>query len=222
MDSIRELTRRPSPGPLPQPLAFLGTTLWVGCRGTSSLYAIDPQTWSVLDEVVAPGMPFGMAAFAGELRVVISLGEDDDRYLYRFVPGRGFDLEGKTPCPDLTGSHLAAHGNTLFMAQLSYRRILELDENLTILRELPLPSRCAGFGFGEGRSLIITADEEFEDLRLAAFDLTTSTPNLVEIGSMPSDSRSLAFDGTTWWTNYRDLNETASFALPVAVGSNAG
>jgi hypothetical protein len=30
---------------------------------------------------------------------------------------------------------------------------------------------------------------------------------------MAPESRSLAFDGKLWWTNYRDLNETVSFTV---------
>ena len=99
MQSVRELERQPSPAPRPQPLAFYGKTLWMGSWDTNHLYAIDPHTWRVLEEVAAPGKPYGLAALGAELRVVVSIGEEDDRYLYRFVPGQGFDPESKTACP---------------------------------------------------------------------------------------------------------------------------
>lgn len=52
---------------------------------------MDPATWTVRAEEQAPGAPFGIAVAGDELAVVIGHGnDDDDRYIYRFVPGHGF------------------------------------------------------------------------------------------------------------------------------------
>ena len=75
----------------------------------------------VVEEVAAPGKPYGLTVVGNELRVVVSIGEDDDRYLYRFVPGQGFDAESKTACPDFTGSHLASDGTTLYLGPCRHR-----------------------------------------------------------------------------------------------------
>jgi len=211
MQTMKELERHASPGGRPQPLAFHEGTLWVGSWDTKNLYAIDPKTWSVLDEVAAPGQPYGLASLAGELRVVVSIGEEDDRYFYRFVPGKGFDAESKTPCPDLTGSHLATDGSTLYLAQMTYQKILAFDAHGSVLREIALPTRSGGFGFGKGAFYMISADDEFENLQLATLDITLDRPQPVFVAAMPEEARSLAFDGTAWWTNLRERNEMVSF-----------
>jgi hypothetical protein len=213
MQDYNELTRRPSPAGRPQPLAFIDDTLWVGCWDTSRLYAIDTATWKIRDEAIAPGKPFGLAAQGGTLRVVISLGEAEDRYLYRFVPGTGFDLESKTACPEVTGSHLASDGTNLYLAQLTNRRILVLDTNLSVIREIALPTRCTGLSFDGGIFYIIQADEEFDELALATFDIRVDRPRLEIIAPMPAESRGLARSGGAWWTNQRELNEIVSFSL---------
>jgi outer membrane protein assembly factor BamB len=214
MHSVKELQRHPSPGSRPQPLAFHGKTLWMGSWDTDSLYAIDPQTWRVVEEVPAPGKPYGIAALGDELRVVVSIGEEDDRYFYRFVPGQGFDADSKTACPEFTGSHLASDGSTLYLAQMGNRRILALDANGSILREIALPTRCGGIGVRAGTFYIISADEEFENLQLATLDVQVSNPALAPVAAIPFDARALAFDGDAWWTSHREASEIVSFQTP--------
>ena len=213
MKSVKELERHRSPGSRPQPLAIHGKTLWTGSWDTDHLYAIDPQTWRVVEEVSAPGKPYGLTALGDELRVVVSIGEEDDRYLYRFVPGQGFDPESKTACPDFTGSHLASDGTTLYLGQMGNRRILALGANGSILREIALPTRCGGMGFRASTFYIISADEEFENLQLATLDLQVSNPALAPVAAIPFDARSLAFDGNAWWTSHREASEIVSFVV---------
>jgi outer membrane protein assembly factor BamB len=211
MQSVRELERQPSPAPRPQPLAFYGKTLWMGSWDTNHLYAIDPHTWRVLEEVAAPGKPYGLAALGAELRVVVSIGEEDDRYLYRFVPGQGFDPESKTACPDFTGSHLASDGTTLYLGQMGKQRILAFDASGSLLREIALPTRCGGMGLRAGTFYIISADDEFENLQLATLDVAVSHPALAPVAAIPFDARSLAFDGDAWWTSHREASQIVSF-----------
>jgi sugar lactone lactonase YvrE len=194
-------------------LALLGETLWIGSWDTDHLYAIDRQTWTVTDEVAAPGKPYGLAVIGDALRVVVSIGEDDDRYLFRFVPGRGFDAGSKTACPEMNGSHLAAKGNQLYLCQATNKRIVALDDAGSIAREIALPTRCAGMGFGPDAFYIISADDEFDHLQLATLDLGLAKPDAVPVAEMPVEARSLAFDGANWWTCHREAGEIVSFAL---------
>jgi YVTN family beta-propeller protein len=213
MKDVKELLRKASPGGRPQPLAYRDTTLWVGAWDTDTIYAVDPSTWKVVDEVGAPGRPYGIAVTGNEMRVVVSLGADDDRYLYRFVPGKGFDEASKTPCPDLTGSHLAWYDGTLYLAQLGLRRIVALDERGAIAREIALPTHCGGIGAGAGAFYIISADEEFDNLTLATLDVGVPAPQAVTLASLNPEARALAFDGKAWWTSYREQNEIVSFEV---------
>ena len=209
---IHELARRPSPAPRIQPLALHEGLLWTGSWETNHVYGIDPKSWTVKEDVAAPGQPFGIAPLDGALHVVVSLGGDeDDRYLFRFVPGRGFDASSQTPCPDMTGSHVASDGRQLFLGQMHNRRILTLDARYQITSEIPLPTSCGGFGFGPGGALfMISADDEFENLELATLDLDGK---MTALAPLENGFRSLAYDGSVWYTSDREAGYILSFTL---------
>jgi hypothetical protein len=144
--------------------------------------------------------------------VVVSHG-DDDRYLYRLSPEQGFDLGSKTPCPDLTGSYLASSGSTIYIGQMTLQRILGLASDGTVEREIALPTRCAGLGFGPGgRFYMISGDAELEHLQFGTLDISQSEPAFGSIRPLPDEARSLAYDGSQWWTCLRDANDILSFA----------
>ncbi len=214
MNDVRELQRHASPGGRPQPLCYHNGTLWVGAWDTDRIYAIDPRNWTVSAEFAAPGRPYGIAAIGDGLRIVVAIGEDEDRYIYRFTPGKGFDGGSKTALPDLTGSYLASDGSTLYMTQLGKRRIVTLDDAAAIVREIPLPTRCLGIAFGPGGAFyMIAADEEFENLKLATFDLNDEAPQPNPVAALNDDARGLTFDGSAWWTSYREASEIVNFRL---------
>ncbi|MGC1381063.1 MAG: hypothetical protein WA814_08580 [Candidatus Baltobacteraceae bacterium] len=212
MQNVTEVERHAAPAGHPQPLAFYEGSLWAGAWDTDHIYAIDTKTWSVVNDVAAPGKPYGLARLDGHLAAVVSLGEDDDRYLYRFDAASGFDPASKAACPDFTGSHLAINGETLYLCQLGKRRILVLDTAGKIARTIALPTRLAGLGFGPGgASYMISADEEWENLALARVDLSKDEAVVEPVAAIPFDARALAFDGTRWWTSHRDANEIVAF-----------
>ncbi|HZY98493.1 MAG TPA: hypothetical protein VFE36_02885 [Candidatus Baltobacteraceae bacterium] len=209
---IQELTRRPSPAPRIQPLALHEGLLWMGSWDTHHIYGVDPQTWTVKEDVAAPGQPFGIAPLDGALHVVVSLGgDDDDRYLFRFDPGSGFDLGSETPCPDMTGSHLASDGRQLFLGQMHNRRIVTLDAKAQITSEIPLPTSCGGFGFGpDGTLYMIAADDDFEKLEIGTLDRSGKFDVLAPIDF---GARSLVYDGSAWFTSDREAGFIVSFTL---------
>src|SRR5581483_2746975 len=212
MHVTEELNRRPSPASRPHPLAFLNGLLWTGSWDTHRVYAIDPEGWNVRREIEAPGRPYGLTAQGSELRAVIAHGEEEDRFLYRLSPESGFDLSSKTACPDFTGSYLAAKEGKLYLGQMGLHRILVLNSDASIEREVALPTRCAGFGFGpDGRFFMISGDGELENLQFGTLDVTQSAPPFDAIAPLPDESRSLVYDGSRWWTSLRDANEIASF-----------
>ncbi|HLY03185.1 MAG TPA: hypothetical protein VKR56_11910 [Candidatus Cybelea sp.] len=212
MQNVKEVTRQPSPGGRPQPLAFYGGQLWVGSWDTDKLYAIETKNWDVVDEIAAPGRPYGLARYRDALAVVVAL-DDDDRYLFRFRPGRGFD--NKVACPEVTGSHLAADGSVLYLCQQGKRRILAVDGHASVQREIALAVRCAGFAFDDsGNAFMITADEEFENAEFARADLQGSVAATDPIAAVPFDGRALTFDGSAWWTSDREEGEIVAFTAP--------
>ena len=56
-----------------------------------------------------------------------------------------------------------------------------------------------------------SADEEFENLAFGTFDVANGNAPFESIRPLPEEARSLAYDGTRWWTCLRDANEIASF-----------
>jgi hypothetical protein len=213
MQTTSELNRRPSPANRPFALTKFEGSIWMGSWDTDRLYVMDPQTLQVRNEVEGPGRPYGMAAVGDELRAVVAHehGDEDDRYLYRVRNG-AYDLASKTPCPDLTGSFMTARGATIYLGQMHYQRILEMNSDYTIRREIALPTRCAGFAFGpDGRFYMISADAEFENLKFGTLDVTQDRPQFESIRPLPDEARYLLHDGSVWWTSLRDLNEIATF-----------
>ncbi len=213
MQTIREVRRHRSPGGRPQPLAYHAGLLWIGSWDTGKIYGMDVRSWTPSLEVSAPGRPFGMVSMDGAIHVVVAL-DDDDRYLLRFTPENGFDQESKTPCPDLTGSHLAADASTLYLCQQGERRILELDAKAGVRREIALPTRCGGFAFESRASCrMLSADEEFDNLTFARVDLGKDAPQAEPIAPINAEARALTFDGELWWTSYREENDVVAFTV---------
>src|SRR6266516_3567005 len=83
---IIEKRRQASPAVTPQALAWDGKkkVLWVGSRDLRRIYAIDAESWAVVEEREAPGIPWAAVAINGEVRFTIGEGADDDRYVYRY------------------------------------------------------------------------------------------------------------------------------------------
>ncbi len=211
---ILEILRLPAPGPEPLGLAFDGTSLWVASREAHRLYALDPATWTVRSEDPAPGAPFGITVVGDELRVIVGYGDDDDdRYIYRFVPGHGFK-SARMPCPDLSGVQLAFDGDTLFLAQAHKMKIVALDGHGKTLHEVPLDRRPVGMAIVDGSFYIVTADENFANHELMKMDARAETPQVTALASIPFGARGLTYDGSRFWTSHRDDNQIVAFALP--------
>jgi hypothetical protein len=211
LTEINEALRLPAPAPKPLGLAFDGTTLWMASRETHRLYAIDAQKWTVGEEAQAPGGPFGMTMVGDELRVVVGHGEDDhDRYIYRFVPGHGFKSD-RIPCPELTGAHLAFDGDTLFLTQAHYRRILALDGEGVVIREIPLDRVPVGMTIVNGCFYLVTCDENFDTQQFTKVDARGEKTQITALATIPFAARGLTFDGTRFWTSHRDQNEIVAF-----------
>jgi hypothetical protein len=213
MQEIKELAHHVAPAGRPQPMTFHDGLLWIGCWETSEIFAVDPASWTVREKIAAPGTPYGIAALGGALHVVVSIGEADDRHIARLVPGKGFDGT-MIACPDFTGSHLTTDGTSLYLVQQGNHRILQLGNDAAIENTIALPTRCAGIGFdASGACSIITADDQFDYLNFASFDLHAASPTAHTLAPMNVEARGLAFDGHAWWTAYREINEVVKFEL---------
>ncbi len=215
MKRIVELKRLASPAPKPQSLAWDGSLLWMGSRQTKDVFAIDPATWTVRWQTAAPGVPYGMAAVDGEIRVLCGETADDNRNIRRCIPFKGFDPKWSIPCPDDTGSQLGYSGGKLHVSQWYPKKVITLGENGQAERVITAPHGICGQVWVDGiLYLATTDDEETTDYWLTRVDPRPAKPVIEDIAHIPFAARALAYDGKNFWTNHREQNQIVSFARP--------
>jgi len=186
----------------------------MGSRDLRRIYKIDMQTWAVLEEREAPGIPWAAVLTGEALRFTIGQGPDDDRYLRSYDPARGFG-EDRIACPEFTGSYLSFDGDYLYLSQWYKHRILKLDASGKILRVIDVGTEICGHTFVDGLIYVIRGKEQpSEDWRIARLDPRQETPDVQDLARVAFACRSLTFDGANFWTNHRAANEIVSFVLP--------
>ena len=217
LPAIAELRRLDAPAVTPQALAWHRGTLWISSRDARRLYGVNPQTWSGRRGNADAGHPLGRGG-GGRRKVYFVSGEgaDDDRYLRRYEPGRGFDEAYRVAVPDFTGSYVSFDGHNLYMSQWYKHRILQLDrESGAIQRTIQVPAEICGHTFVDGKLYVLCGTEEDgESWHVARLDPREDTPQVEALARVPFACRSLVFDGENFWTNHRAQNQTVSFALP--------
>src|SRR5450432_3978365 len=144
---ISEGRRLSSPAVTPQALAWHGGVLWMGSRDLRRVYAIEVKTWTVVEEMDAPGIPWAAVSTGADLWFTIGEGSEDDRYLRRYVVGTGFSEIERIPCPEFTGSYLSYDGGHLYLSQWYKHRILKLNASGDILREIAIDAEICGHVF---------------------------------------------------------------------------
>jgi hypothetical protein len=215
LPAVNERRRLASPAPTPQALAWHEGKLWMGSRDLRRIYAIDVKTWAVLEETEAPGIPWAAVSTGDDIWFTIGEGPEDDRYLRRYLPGKGFLETERIACPEFTGSYLSYDGEHLYLSQWYKHRILKLDANGNILREIAIHAEICGHVFVGGLIYVLRGTEQGEgDWRIARLDPREKTPQIEELARVPFQSRSLAFDGDSFWTNHREADRIVSFAMP--------
>lgn len=211
---IDELQRMPAPCPSPQALACDGTDLWVGCSETARLFGLRAHTGAVFEDTAAPGYPIGMVVTGDAIRIITSENEDEDnRIIRRYVIGHGFKSEA-IPCPDDTGSFLAFDGDALFLSQRHAKKLLQLDAAGHVTRTIDVPRGITGMVIVDGRFYLMTAADRGEptDSRVMRLDARGARLEIDELASVGFNGRSLAWDGTKFWTTDRETHEIIAFA----------
>ena len=187
----------------------------MGSRDLRRVYAIDVKTWAVGEEVDAPGIPWAAASTGEDLWFTIGEGLEDDRYLRRYLPGKGFSETERIACPEFTGSYLSFDGEQLYLSQWYKHRILKLDVRGNVLREIQIDAEICGHVFADGLIYVLRGTEQGnEDWRIARLDPREETPEIEDLAIVPFPCRSLTFDGANFWANHRAANEIVSFSLP--------
>jgi hypothetical protein len=214
LKTIMEVMRMPSAAPRPQALAADGDVLWMGSLETCRLYCIDIAHWTVREETKAPGKPYGVTVMGDELRVLLSEGDDDHRIIRRYIPGHGFKHENAINCPDDTGSQLSFDGDRLYVSQWYNKKIISLSPNGTPGTVIDTPHGiCGQVIIGGVFYALGTDDEDTNDYFLTRIDARNGTPKAEDIAHVPFKARSLAYDGSRFWTNHREQHETVAFTV---------
>jgi hypothetical protein len=173
------------------------------------------ENWKVVEEMEAPGTPWAAVSAGDALWFTLGEGEEDDRYLWRYVAGKGFSRKDRISCPEFTGSYLSYDGERLYLSQWYKHRILKLDAAGNILLEIAIGAEISGHVFVDGMIYVLRGTEQNGgDWRLARLDPRATTPDIEELARVPFQCRSLAFDGERLWTNHRAADRIVCFAMP--------
>ena len=213
--AIIEIRRLPSPASTPQALAWHDGSLWISSRDERRIDGVDPQTWTVFEEVTTPGIPWAAVSAWGALYLTTGEGTEDDRYLRRYQPGSGFDESYRLPVPEFTGSYLSFDGQHLYVSQWLKHRVLKLDVTGQVLRTIEVGAEiCGHVIIGEHLYVLRGTEQNGESWHMARLDLRDELSRIEELAQVPFACRSLVFDGECFWTNHRAANQTVAFALP--------
>jgi hypothetical protein len=215
LPSVRERRRLLSPAVTPQALSWHDGVLWMGSRDLRSIYAIDATTWKVFKEAEAPGIPWAATSTNGKVCFTIGVGAEDDRYLQSYSPADNSWTTDRIACPDFTGSYLSFDGRNVYLSQWYKHRILKLDANGNILGAYDINAEICGHVFFDGEIYVLRGTEQGdEDWRIARLDPDRPSLQVDDLAKVPFQCRSLAFDGSHFWTNHRVANEVVCFDLP--------
>ena len=176
---------------------------------------MDRKNWKVIEEVEAPGIPWAAVSAGNSLWFTLGEGDEDDRYLWRYAAGRGFSETDRVACPELTGSYLSFDGETLYLSQWYKHRILKLDAKGNVTREIAIGAEISGHVFVDELIYVLRGTEQNGgDWRLARLDPRETAPRIEDLGRVPFQCRSLAFDGEHLWTNHRKADQIVCLAKP--------
>lgn len=199
-----------SPVPSPQSVAFADSALWITSAKTQRIYEVDPISLHVRRELVPPGEAFGLTLARGELLAVLGFGNDgDDRFVYRL---RGETFEERFPCPDMSGSFLAADDAAVYLTQAHDKKLLTLNYQGGVFNAIDLPRRPVGVALANDDAFyLVTCDEDWKNREFARIDPKTGA--LTTLASFPFPARGLAFDGERFWTTHRETSGLVSFTF---------
>jgi hypothetical protein len=220
-NDVSEITgqkRFQSPVVTPQALACDGKQLWLSSRDLGTLYKIDINTWKVVEEIDPPGVVWAAVSLGdSEMRFTIGKGLNDDRYVYRYAPEKGFTK--LFACPDFTGSYVSFDGEHLYFSQWYKGDVHQVEDSGKIQQTINVSAEICGHTFVDRTLYVIRGREnkdvpgKSEEWRLSRLDPRDGA-RIEDLATIPFASRSLTFDGEHFWSNHRAANEIIAFSFP--------
>ena len=215
LPSIIEHERFPSPAVTPQALTWHKGNLWLGSRDLRRIYGIDVNGWRVFEDRECPGVPWAAVSAGDNIAVTLGEGESDDRYMWSYTPGDGFSDKNRFAYPEFTGSYLSFDGSNVYMSQWYKGAFLKLAADGQVLRTIHVPGEISGHVFANDSIYVLHGTEQNgESWTIGKFNPQSDSPQVQDIAVVPFACRSLAFDGQSFWSNFRAAGETISFSLP--------
>jgi hypothetical protein len=191
--------------------------MWVTSAANGRLYAIDPHSWSVQREFAPPCEALGITYTGSDFRLILAPAIDepdlerDHRYVYAFSPSAGF-VE-RFVCPQNSGSFLAYTNGTLYLSQAWDKKLIELDERGSAVREVQMERRPVGMTIVDDAFYLVTVDEEWNDGRFDRLGIGDDGSSVQSLRPLPFKPRSVAFDGKRFWTADRNSHALVSFTI---------
>ncbi len=194
--------------------------MWVSSRDERRLVSFNPETEAVHEETPTAGIGWAAVAVGDALYLTVGEGAEDDRYLRRYLPGRGFDDSFRVALPELTGSYLSHDGESFYLSQWYKHRVLRLAPDGSISRIIDIGAEISGHFIVNSQLYVLRGTEQDgENWHLARLDLDEETPRVEDLAQVPFGCRSLAFDGSHLWTNDRANNEIVRMESPSPSGA---
>lgn len=215
MNSMREV-RYPSPVQGPQGLAWDGDSLWLTSAANGHLYALDPETRKVRHEFAPPHEALGLTYTGSDFRIILAPSIDepdlerDHRYVYSFTPDAGFMRS--FPCPDFSGSFLAYANGTLYVSQAWDKKLVEVGNDGSAVREVQLERRPVGVTIVDGAFYLATVNEDWIEGRLQRLGIDAPESSVETLQSFPFKPRSVAYDGERFWVADRNNHALVSLS----------
>lgn len=194
-----------------------GARFWLSSRDLGTLHKLDGETLNPVEEIDPPGVVWAGVLTHDGWRFTIGKGLNDDRYVYRYSEKEGFTK--LFAYPDFTGSYLSFDGKHWYLSLWYKGEIHQIDDSGTILRTIDVDAEICGHTFANGMLYVLRGREnkdvpgKAEEWRLARLDVREQTPQVEDVATIPFASRSLTFDGRTFWSNHRAANEIVSFTV---------
>lgn len=217
MKEVSNVERHTSPVVTPQALAWDGEQFWLSSRDTGALHKVNAGSFTLREEIDAPGLVWACTLTEDGWRFTIGKGLNDDRYVYRYSDKEGW--RKLFACPELAGSYLSFDGEHLYLSRWYKGQILQMDDSGNLLRTIDIGAEICGHTFADGILYVLRGREnadvagKAEDWRIARLDVREKTVEVEDLATIPFAARSLAYDGRRFWSNHRAANEIVSFRI---------